>query len=533
MTTRNSPPWQAGAAALFFVLAHLPFVNAPYVNYEWVFAEAAQHLLRGHPATALWAFDLKNANPLLSAVGFAAFQGLLGPYEWAARLFSLGCSAGTVWVLSFLASVLVGRNRRGVCAWLVAVNPVFLAFCGLAWSDACFFFLLSGVLMLQVMAIGDKPLWFHIWPAALLALACLTKYNAVGAYLGTGLALLALMWTKQLSARRMFGIAGVYAACGVAIVGPYLLWVHAVLGYLLAPGWSTGNFAAQTTTLRGFVTLFVLRLTAYLLWLGICVGPLGVLYWGEKRAMSRRAMWRVAVLGAVLVVVNVLLLKWLASVELSMGSLFGEMELGWITQVLPESAALAVEVLLLVVGQVTTVFFVRWCLHRQGRLMIALGWFVGLLLVHANVRGSSRYVLVLVLPVCIFLADLTVRVAARQRALAGLAFGSFVVVSLGLGGFNMAYFAAEGRAAAALAAFTNGAHVTGMRVKYGNPVLTHNFYLLDESVFADNGSPGGPCQFATFSRTGEIPDVVHVEPVRVLGRVFKRYALTCAVRQHP
>jgi hypothetical protein len=383
------------------------------------------------------------------------------------------------------------------------------------------------------MAIGEKPLWFHIWPAALLALACLTKYNAVGAYLGTGLALLALMWTKRLSARRMFAIAGVYAACGVAIIGPYLLWVYAVLGHLMAPTWSTATFTAQTTTPSGFVTLFILRLTAYLLWLGICVGPLGLLYLGEKRATSRHATWCVAVLGAALVVVNVVLLKWLASVELSLGSLFGEMGLGWITQLLPKSWALAAEVLLLMVGQATTVFFVRWCLYRQGRLMIALGWFVGLLLVHANARGSSRYVLVLVLPVCIFLADLTVRVAGRQRALAGLAFGSFVVVSLGLGGFNMAYFAAEGRAAAALAAFTNGAHVTGMKVNYSNPVLTHNFYLLDESVFARNGSPAEPCKFATFGREGEIPDMVHVEPVRVLGRVLKRYALTCAAPQRP
>lgn len=530
MTTPPDRRWIAAAAAAFFVLIHAPFMNAPYVNYEWVFAEAAQHLLHGHPNTALRVFDLKNANPLLTAAGIAVFQGLLGQSVWAARLFSLACSAGTVWVLSSLAAALLGRDRRGACAWLVAVNPVFLAFCGLAWSDGCFLFLLSVVLALQMGATREQPPRQHVWPAALLALACLAKYNALGAYMGTALALLSLVITGQLPHRRAAEIAGIYAGLGLVIVGPYLWWVHGVLGHLLAPAWTT--LQGQPIS-HGAVPLFVLRLTAYLIWLGLCVGPLALMYAGEHAALVRRAPVRALVAAVLLVVMNALLVSWLISVERELGTIFGEMQLGWMTQLLPGPAALAAQVLLLTVGQVTVALFVRWCLARGGRSLVLLGWFIGLLCLDASLRGSSRYVLVLLPLVSIFLADLTIRLAARRGALVGLIWNAFVVSALGTGGFGMAYFAAEGRAAAALAAFTNGAGVTGMRVDYTNSVLTHNFYLVDERVFAHGGAPEGQCVFATFGHVGDISDAVHVEPVRVLGHVFKRYALTCAARQGP
>jgi Dolichyl-phosphate-mannose-protein mannosyltransferase len=529
----TSPPdrwWIAAAAAACFVLVHVPFMNAPYVNYEWVFAEAAQHLLHGHPATALRAFDLKNANPLLTVAGITAFQGLLGGSPWAARLFSVACSVGTVWIVSALAAALVGRDRRGACAWVIAVNPVFLAFCGMAWSDGCFLFLVSVVLVLQVGATREQPLGRHVWPAALLALAFLAKYNALGAYVGTALALLSFVLAGHLPLRRAVAIAGIYASLGLLIVGPYLWWVHGVLGHLLAPAWTT----LQGRPIRyGLASLFILRLTAYLMWLGVCVGPLALLFAGEQAARVRRAPARGLAAVVLLVIANVLLVSWLIGVERELGTIFGEMDLGWMTALLPGTAALAAQVLLLTVGELTAVLFAHWCLVQGGRCLVLLAWFAGLLLLHASVRGSSRYVLVLLPMVSVFLADLTVRLAARRRALVSLAWSGFVAVSLGTGGFNVAYFAAEGRAAAALASFTNGAGVTGMKVDYNNSVLTHNFNLVDERVFAPGGASEGPCEFATFGRTGVIPDAVHVEPVRVLGRVFKRYALTCAGREYP
>jgi 4-amino-4-deoxy-L-arabinose transferase-like glycosyltransferase len=507
------------------VLGHLPFLGSPFVNLESWFARAAQDLLRGDPIAALRTFEVTNANPLFSVAGIVPFIWLLGPSEMAARIFSLGCAAGTILVVGCMAKREFGPAQGALAAIFAALNPVLWTWGGFAYSDGPFVFLISASLALTCSALRNDNGYLHACSATLLGLAFLTKYNAVAAFTGTIVLLLLMTLSgNELGSRspgRVVRVAGLYMGIGLLIGGPYLLWVYNTTGHVLS---TAGNVTLAGNNLKAdYLWVFLARLAACVMWLGIIVGPLALLYLPFFLTSLKRSRGLLF-----LAVMSLVMNDWLVHqiVEAQDAAYLGEMQLGWLANVGHPLLVHGLAVLLLTIGELTLILILRWDTQRPCTTTALKVWVMIMLLIHASVRPTQRYLLFLVPVVAPFLADLAVHAWEQRPRLVVTSVVVSIAAFLSLGFFNSAYFAAEGHAAAAVAQYVNEHRLVLIPNSPIHPVMKHNFYLIDPDLFVPPGSSEAVYDLAAFMPHEPLRrNIVHAEEVRLMGMLLKRYAV--------
>ena len=251
-------------SALSIVL-HAIYINTPFVNLEFVFANATQSLLSSEAGQGLSAYFSMQANPL-GYVGFSTFfHFLMGEPEgfWSYRLASLSGLVAILGAGAIFTSSLKSNSIREFNLWcaLVTFSPMIWLFSGRATADV----LPVGLLLLSfaMVFVGEKRPIFRGLAPTIFLLAIVVKYHAL--LMAPGFMYIFWCqnqcqfngtWAKNCGQFFLLPLLGIFAYLGV---------IYNQYGFVLAPEGHSHKLEP---------TIFLQTFSLYASYLGVLLGPL-------------------------------------------------------------------------------------------------------------------------------------------------------------------------------------------------------------------------------------------------------------------
>jgi len=514
---------------VLFLVGHFVFMSSPFVNLESWCAGAARLVYEGKPAEALRYLERTIANPIGAVAGVVPFYWLCGISEFSARLFSLLTGLITVATVYYWGRRFshITPQIALIAGLITGLNPMFWTYSGLAYTDVPFTLLISSSVVVALVAAQRHSAGLHLLAAMLLAGAALTKYNAA-TFIPVIVAVVVIETLRReqnctTAVLAISRVLGLYATVESVVVVPYALWVQGTLGHLLDARYV--DVVGLNSESLG-LGLTVLRFSSIVVWVGIFSGPLFLfsLAYIFDRIQTRKAV----LLLAVILVLSPLAASGYLETQRSLGTYFGEMQLGWVEHLVRERVGLLlIASLLFAAGGVVLTGLVTWALEdSKARYPLAL-WVLVVLALHSLVRPAYRYVLFVLPGLAIYLAHVTQSALINGRLLAvkRLTVMASLVLFAGLALFQTAYFATEGYAAASVAAYINENQLQGFEFSPFDGVQTHSGYLMNPGAFISDHAQKPRFVLVTLGRNEYRENVVYQAPVEMLGVVFKRYAI--------
>ncbi len=516
--------WWIGTLVLFFLAAHFPFLDSPFVNLEYAYAESAQLISQGQVSQATRSLDRAIANPLGTSAAVSLFYLVFGAGERVSRLLPLFC--GTALILTtFLAlshSPFYSAHRTDaqavIAAAFVGFHPLLWVYSGVLGSDIPFIFFITASVCLTLAANRKDSTSLHFLSALFISAAALIKYSAI-AFVPILIAIIAVeTHAGRYSPHDLIKTLLMYAFTGGVVVSVYLAYITSTLGHVISQEQANhlGLFPAWNN-LRHIPP----RLAAYFVWMGLFSGPfIFVPIWCvlhrfqfQKRIYGGISLFVAACAGAYLVVND--------SAE---NPDLSEMRLGWIRHFVTGKPALWVaNTFLLFIGGIAVIALFVWCKENWRERYIHMTWITSFFAFHTFSRPSLRYMVFILPPIAAFVADSLMPSTDSKTRLAYtttvvlLGCLLFACVSL----FSSAYFAEEGRAAALVAEFVNKNHI---RIPSEGEVQPHCLYLIEKQNVVETESDT-QYQLISLERNELRAGVLFEAPVTVAGILMRRFAV--------
>ena len=488
----DSPPdrrlvWLA-AGVVVLVVGHLPTINAPYVNQEWVFAEGARGLFDPGRPDALDKYWANQANPLGYSFLAAGVVAAAGPETefWPARVPSL-VGGFLLLFAGYRLSDTAGPQKAWCYGLWVAVtlsNPLVWCYSGQATADVlpAAAGLWAGA---EALRAGGR-VGRHLAVAALIGISSVVKYNCLIIIPG----LIFAAWVPSVGSvptgRRLAAVVG-YVVLPAAVAGTYLAWVRSTYGI-----WGLTDRLRAATSPAAYVGAWPAIALMYVTFLTMLLGGLAVL---PVTAIPRRALVPVAA--------GVLLVS-AAAARVILGFDLGEMDLGGFDRLLPGRVAQAARTVALALSLVFAAGLAVRAFRPRARTagFVAATVFPYLAVASAS-RPAQRYLL-LIFPLVVWYV--LTEFGPRRRVTEVLAWLTIVPFAV-LSGVGTVYLAAQGRAADRTARWV---------VAHADPAAT------DPGILRNHAGQYFPVEPPADSRyaitTTEQGDVLHREPMTVFGR---------------
>lgn len=514
------------ALMAFFLIGHFIFLSAPFVNLESWYAGAAEMISKGKISESIQYLEKAIANPILSVVGVVPFYRLFGISEFSARFFCLITGVLALAIIYWAGLLFYSPKVAIWGAIIVAVNPLFWAYSGSVYADVPFVFLITLSLFCVIVALRENSLRFHVAAVLLLGLSMLTKYNAVAFIPVIGGMIILNAFYEQTDRKqtimRVVKVLFLYLIIGSVVVIPYLLWVHRILGHLLHPKY-VDIVGLKLASLSPYATM--LRFFSHIIWVGVFTGPLFLFAVLDMvKHLGRKGTVKILIPTMIIApAVTVMVLNAQASGVYDLG----EMKLGWVEHIFHGFPLVIIASLCLIAGGIVAIDLVLWGLRSRRVNVYLTIWVLVAILIHSLFRPTNRYVLFVLPALAIYLADIVVHAirdgsykASKQLVVAG-----FILLFVSMSIFNSAYFASEGRAAARVANYLNMNQLKGVAFNPFNSVQCHSGYLIDKHLFVSGRAEKARYTLVTLKRNELMEDVVYEARVKLLGIVFKRYAV--------
>jgi 4-amino-4-deoxy-L-arabinose transferase-like glycosyltransferase len=515
---------------LIFAACHLPFLGAPYTNTEQWTAAAAHQIYDGSLHRGLATYQFAVSSPPLFVFSIVPFYAALGVSEFAARLSTLAAALLAILAVYALGKRYFSPGVGALASALLAASPLFWTYSGvICCNDAAFTLVTALLLWALVRATETDRVPAHVLAGMLLGLALVTKFNA-GVY---PIGIAAVLLPRWLRGRREQGVTGLLRTVlaylpGLAIPLAYYATLVATTGHVL----NTGVAPTNVTRAGEWALLMPPRLAYYLTWLGLFAGPMLLLT--VERLWDRLGKAIVLKALAIAVPLNVFLVAAMNYAINRPDLDLGELRFGYIENLFPRAALWVFQFVGVTAGETLVLSLVSWGRTRPWPNGVLAAWTIAILGADSFWRGAQRYMVYLVPALAVFLADLAL--ASRQhrplRTLGLVAAAGTIAMGAAFGVFSNAYFAAEGRAAADVAAYVNAHGVRGIDAKKSDEVLCHCAYLVDAESFA---RPGETPRYVikTYGVRGPVEGEVFLRDVRLLGVVWKRYGIVDAPASSP
>ena len=508
------------------IFARIPLANAPFVNLEYWYSQSAEIISSGlgFSQSVGYLNDGFN-NPLLSVIAIAGSQRLFGFAEWSSRLVSIAAWIFGVGIVYIAATKLWTPLVGALSAVLFGGFPLFWVYGGLAYPDVPFTAAITVALLISGVAASQRSSGLHFLAALLFGMASLIRYNAV-MFAPVVVLFVFLIERDQNGGSlnletwlRAAKILLIYVFVGGTLLVPYLLWTRETVGAILVPG--LVHVASSELLIQALTALP--RLGAYVIWIGVFLGPLGLGVLWELNSNCRKSMLRKVALIAI--PINILLILAIDYSEAHVGQLFGELQLGWVERVFPDYLISFLRFGLLCLGEIGILGLVMWGRKRLWPNRFMALWMLLPLLGQSFYRGAQRYTMFVLPPLAIYLGwMLSHWLKSKQHKFAALILIGHVLIFFSLGIFTSSYFAVEGHAAADVAAYINEQQLHGLAFSRHNPVLTNSAYLVEKSLFAQpDASPS--YETVALGSSAAVEDALFVRDVELLGVIFKRYAI--------
>lgn len=421
------------ALVVLLLAPHLTSFSQDYDAAEGFYSGAGRELAEHGMEADLSAYYHYVANPIITSVLLSAGYRLFGESPLVSRLTVFLLPAAFSIFLYFYLRKKEGTFWAFVAVALVVVNPIFMLYSRYIGSDPSFFSLASMSLVLLIYESSSRG---RILSAILLGLSLATKYltaflfpvalvdSFARAMIPNGFSKASLLSVIRLNFW--------YYALALAVAAPFLLF-----GFLRLGGISSGQTGSLFVLRPG---LLLPRFSAYLMWLGIFIGPffpvLFVDLW--KRIGGKRFSLVFAASAVVGLVVH---LSFSISSLHTYGQYIGEMNLLGLE---PYFAGLEtyLHLLLFLALVAAEVFLVSITLDvvrlRDAKTIALFSWIVVTVLLMSFIQDAQRYLLAVLVPLSIYMAfvarrlysagwELFVLWILAGHAVVFLAIGSFLL----------------------------------------------------------------------------------------------------------
>ncbi|MBU0686411.1 MAG: glycosyltransferase family 39 protein [Candidatus Margulisbacteria bacterium] len=505
---------------LFYVVGHLPFMFAPFVNLESWYAGAADLVSQGKVIAAAHFFEVTIANPISSVFGIIPFYKLFGITEFSARLFSLFCGGFAILITYVMGKRYFSEHVAILASLLVCFNPVFWLFSGLVFTDAPFFFASSLAMFLFFFALEKDSFLLHFVSGIIFGLSFLLKMNAATFVPAIFIICILHVFSKRENLQEKFlsiaKLTFLYAAAIGVIFLPYIVWSFGNLGYLIPPAYQQGVGLTMPALFSNFLLKFS-NFWGYVLWIGIFSGPIFlVIYYDLFKQFGVKKVLIYSIAGLILSFVLTFYMRE-----------SGELNLGWLKFFFNEIELFIISGILHFVGLLVVFGFFIQGIKSKSIVRYLAVWFFVVIISHSFVKvAAQRYLLFILLPLNLYLAKIVMQNMTNHLLRVVNYFiivGSFIIF-ISLDVFNSAYFAAEGYAAADLAHFINKEQLKGIDPHPNHGANPHSGYLINKDLYVE-GDERPKYITIIAGRKQRIDNMIKDFGVKPFGIIIKRFVI--------
>ena len=393
---------------VLLLLPHVLFFNNGYVDLERFYVGAALEIAEHGFDANLADYFLTIVNPIFSVLILAGSYKLFWESPVISRL--------TIFLLSLVFSLFLYfflRNKEGVLvafvsALLVVVNPAFIVYSQYVYADVPFLVFSSTALLLLLFVHSSKG---EIVSSVMLGISLAAKY--VTAVLFPVVFIYSLIKSKifkYFSRARLLSLTSFniwYFALSLLVSVPIILVVFHFQDTIIP--------SMHTSKLFLSAELYIPRFFAYLLWLGLFIGPscmISILdLW--KKAGKKKFLMLFSGLSALTLAVTFFFP--ISSLHIQSG-VFGEMNLGWVESAVPSLYLSLAFFFVLLVAELfiaNTIFDLRY--SGDEKIKGLFFWIVLPILVMSLTRVANRYMLIVLVPLSLYLAFATYRIYSEGK----------------------------------------------------------------------------------------------------------------------
>ncbi len=381
------------------LLPHVFSFTNGYVDLEFVIVSTASEI-KSHGFNAeLDYYFSKEANPLLNVFILSAIYFFFGENPLVSRLTTFAFAFVFVLFLYYYLKKKEEIFIAATVAMLVITNPLFIVYSQYISNDIIYMVFLSAALLVFFYSNSNKS---KVISSVLLGLSLATKYVTVVVF-----PVICIYSLFKLNIRSKFTRANLlhffrfnlwYFVLVALISLPMILIVFHFQTSLL-------TYELQTRHSLSIEPLLP-RFFAYLLWLGIFIGPafLIVIFDITKRTGKSKTI----LLFIGVAIFTLILTQFIPISALHvMDNYLGEMNLGGIESYIPEPYLSIALFLILMVGE----FFIIGIIldlkdQRSDKLIYIFLWIILPLILMSFTRAANRYMLTILIPLSLYVASI-------------------------------------------------------------------------------------------------------------------------------
>ena len=486
------------------LVLYTPWMGRGYVNLEYPFSMAARALADPSQSGLIDSYFAVQANPLGYSFVLALLYKIVVYHDWfwLAKLPSL-CGGLMIIVAGWMLTRERWANTRSLFYFwsgLIVLNPLIIAFATASTADV----LPVGLLMLAIAIANEdrNNSWVNPVIASLIfGLAVITKYMPI--YFGAAFIAIALLriGKENRPARLICRDIAIYVLVPGVILSFYIWWLYVKYSVFISYGLGAGK--PNFFDVPKFMTTF----SKYLVFLGICCGPLPLLIISKNfNNLKKQVFGLVFILAAVFFGIH-LSGSELDEMGFGRGFTFGSVIF----------RAIQIVGFVLGVATVSTLLKSPFAKDRFRRVLF-FGVVPTLLMISFTIP-TQRYIMIIVPATLLLLVDASNLLSARLRNLTfGITAFVFAVVSL----YGVSFLRAQGNASERMANWmeknhvisqTNAKPIIGMHAGqhfYGVKQIEFQYEVIESTLDGE--------KFIT-------ERILHREPMNVLGRITRVYVL--------
>lgn len=395
--------------AAILILPHILFFGNGYIDTETIFVDSASRIAADGFNADLSAYYEVDANPILTSLIFAAGYKLFGESPFVSRLTIFVLSFAFVLFFFFYLRPRISPPVSFLAALFVSVNPLFIAYSQYMAADVDFMIFSAISLLLLIYPYSSKAgLASSVWFGVSLA----TKYAV--AVLAPVVFSISLMRSKLL---RHFSRAALLALL------KFNVWYFATALLLSIPiilivfQFQTRLLPSSSSGVGLSIGLFIPRLFAYLIWLGLFLGPGGVVITLDLWQRLGKPRFLALLVGLLALTAVVHLFYPLSSLVVEKPP-FGAMSLAGLESAIPPfylSLALFFVLLAAELFVTRAIIEIRNLWTAQGSsIRNVLFWGLIPIPLMALNHASARYMLFVLVPVSLYMAHVTAKTYSER-----------------------------------------------------------------------------------------------------------------------
>jgi 4-amino-4-deoxy-L-arabinose transferase-like glycosyltransferase len=425
---------------VLFLLPHLPFLNNGYVDLEKYCVQAGLEIARNGFNANLTDYFSTVFNPVFSVLLLAGSYKIFGESPVISRL--------TVSILALAFSLFLYyylRKKKGatfafITTLLVVVNPMFIVYSQYVYSDVPFMVFVSIALLLLLFNASRKE---NVTSSVMLGVSLATKYVAAPFFIvGFIFSLVKSKIMEIFSKSKLLS----FVWFNIWYFGLALLLSIPII--LLVFHYQTSIFPSDSESMLSLgVTMYIPRLFACLLWLGLFIGPFCIIFLFDLWLKAGVKKFLLLLTGAALLTLAVSYFYPVSSLHVQ-AEVFGEMNLGWVESKVP-SWALSVAFFLIILMAELFIAGLAFDLKRYGieKTRELFIWILLPILLFSFTRVANRYLLSLLVPLSLYMTQVSGRIYFEKKSrLAPVVLTLHALIFLAVGFYSNYYLHQRGLA---------------------------------------------------------------------------------------